>query len=153
MDLETLRMVREEVTRIQLENRNRETSLGKERKTIMGEEEKIDFFPQWQPPQGVVEETEEGEQYMTTGEDGRPYIAVRMRQEDKKENKVHKERKEQRVIVENKEEEQYMTVDEDGRPYIAVRKEETRGQTRKGRTRVENRYRKRESRAADWRRN
>ena len=90
---------------------------------------------------------------MTTGEDERPYIAVRMRQEDKKENKVHKERKEQRVIVENKEEEQYMTVDEDGRPYIAVRKEETRGQTRKGRTRVENRYRKRESRAADRRRN
>ena len=90
----------------------------------MGEEEKIDFFPQWQPLQGVVEETEEGEQYMTTGEDGRPYIAVRMRQEDKKENKVHKERKEQRVIEENEEEEQYMTVDEDGRPYIAVRRKQ-----------------------------
>ena len=44
MDRETLRMVREEVTRIQLENRNRETSLGKERKTIMGGEEKIVFF-------------------------------------------------------------------------------------------------------------
>ena len=55
----------------------------------MGEEEKTDFFPQWKPPQGGVEETKEGEQYMTTGEDGRPYIAVRRRQEDKKENKVH----------------------------------------------------------------
>ena len=58
---------------------------------------------------------------MTTGEDGRPYIAVRVKQGDKKENKVHEERTEQRVIEENKEEEQYMTVDEDGRPYIAVR--------------------------------
>ena len=46
------------------------------------EEEKIDFFPQWKPPQGgVVEENEEEEeQYMTIGEDGRPYIAVRIRQ-------------------------------------------------------------------------
>ena len=44
MERETLRMVREEVTRIQRENGNRETSLGKERKTIMGGEEKIDFF-------------------------------------------------------------------------------------------------------------
>ena len=53
MDKETLRLVREEVTRIQQENRNREALLRKGRKTIMGEEEKVDFF-------STVETTAEG---------------------------------------------------------------------------------------------
>ena len=34
---------------------------------------------------GVNHEAEEGEQYMSTGEDGRPYIAVRRRTEEEKE--------------------------------------------------------------------
>ena len=123
MDRETLRMVREEVTRIQLENRNRETSLGKERKTIMGGEEKIDFFPQWKPPKGVVEEEEEEEeQHMTIDENGRPYISVRRKLRDKQEKEGQEWRPMQGVVEENKEEEeQYMTIREDGRPYIAVR--------------------------------
>ena len=86
MEIEKPRMVREEVTRSQLENRNRETSLGREKKTIRGEEEKIDFFPQWKHSQGVVEEEEEEEeQYMTIDEDGRPYIAVRRKRRNEQE--------------------------------------------------------------------
>ena len=73
MNNETLRLVREEVTRIHQENKDREALLEKGRKTIREEEEKIDFSPQWKPPQGVIEETEEEEeQNITTGEDGRP---------------------------------------------------------------------------------
>ena len=89
----------------------------------MGGEEKIDFFPQWKPPQGVVEEEEEEEeQYMTIDEDGRPYIAVRRKLRDKQEKEGQEWRPMQGVVEENKEEEeQYMTIGEDGRPYIAVR--------------------------------
>ena len=47
------------------------------KKSAREEEEKIDFFPAWKPAQGVMKNTEEEEQYMTIGEDGRPYIALR----------------------------------------------------------------------------
>ena len=101
--METSRIVREEVTRIQLENRNRETSLGRERKTIMEGEEKIVFFPQWKPPQGVVEEEEEEEeQYMTIDEDGRPYIAVRRKLGDKQEKEGQEWRPMQWVVDKTK---------------------------------------------------
>ena len=53
-------------------------------KPVLDEEKKVDFFPKWQPRQGVVEETEEEEEYLTIGEDGRPYIAFRKKKEIKK---------------------------------------------------------------------
>ena len=57
---------------------------------------------------------------MTVDEDGRPYIAVRMKQRDKQENEEQEwrteigwgktqEKTEQRIREETKEEEQYMT--------------------------------------------
>ena len=147
-DEATLRLEREETARIHQENKDSEALLEKlvktiqrleleaeeRRKTIKKEEKKIDFFPQWKTPQGVIEETEEEEQYMTIGEDGRPYIAVRMKQGGKQENEEQEWRTEieqgetqkddytrrrQEEVVE--EEEQFMTIGEDGRPYIAVR--------------------------------
>ena len=45
-------------------------------KSAKEKEEKINFFPTWKPAQGVTDNTEDEEQYMTIGEDGRPYIAV-----------------------------------------------------------------------------
>ena len=44
------------------------------RKIVQDEGKKVDFFPQWKPQQGVVEEPEEEEEYLSLGEDGRPYI-------------------------------------------------------------------------------
>ena len=123
-----MRLVREEVNRIQQENRNREAALGKERKMILGEEKKIDFFPQWKQLQGVVEEDKEEEQYMTVDENWRLYIAVRRRQRDKQEKEerewgteIRKEKVEQMIEEETEEEEYYMTIREDGRSYIIVR--------------------------------
>ena len=75
--------------------------------------------------QGLIQEMEEEEQYMTFGEDGRPYIAVRRKQEERKENEqervkpaISDPQAEEDVI---EEEEQYLTIGKDGRPYIAVR--------------------------------
>ena len=75
--------------------------------------------------QGVKNNAEEEEQYMTIGEDGRPYIAVRRKTEEEKEkiqegatHTVFKQREEEDGM---EEEEQYMTIGADGRPYIAVR--------------------------------
>ena len=45
MNNETLRLVGEEVTRIQQEKKDHEALVGKGRKRIREEEEKIDFFP------------------------------------------------------------------------------------------------------------
>ena len=80
----------------------------------MGEEEKIDFFLQWQPPQGVIEENEEEEQYMTVDKDGRPYIAVNRKQGVKQEKEeqewrteIGQEKAEQLIGEETEEEEQY----------------------------------------------
>ena len=62
---------------------------------------------------------------MTLGEDGRPYIAVRRKQEERKENKQERvkptisDQREEKDVIEEKE--QYLTIGEDGRPYIAVR--------------------------------
>ena len=52
-----------------------------QRKPVLEEGKKVDFFPQGKSQQGVVEETEEEEEYLARGEDGRPYIAVRKKQE------------------------------------------------------------------------
>ena len=69
--------------------------------------------------QGVRNDVEEGEQYMTTGEDGRPYVAVRGKVEEDK-GKLQREDKPEHD--DGEEEEQYMTIGEDGRPYIAIRR-------------------------------
>ena len=45
------------------------------RKSVLNERKKVDFSPQWKPQQGVVEETEQKEEYLSVGEEGRPYIA------------------------------------------------------------------------------
>ena len=88
-------------------------------------EGRIDFFPTWKPAQGVKNNAEEEEQYMTIGEDGRPYIAVRRKTEEEKEKvqegatqTVFKQQEEEDGM---EEEEQYLTIGADGRPYIAVR--------------------------------
>ena len=109
-----MRLEREEIARLCQKNQDSEALLEKLVKTI--------------------EETEEEEQSMTIGEDGRPYIAVRMKQGGKQENEEQEWRTEieqgetqkddytrrrQEEVVE--EEEQFMTIGEDGRPYIAVR--------------------------------
>ena len=52
---------------------------------VKEKEGRIYFFPTWKPAQGVKNNAEEGEQYMTIGEDGRPYIAVRRKTEEEKE--------------------------------------------------------------------
>ena len=57
------------------------------RKTVLDEGKKVDFFPQWKPQQGVVEEPEEEEEYLSIGENGRPYIAFRKKQEIRREEK------------------------------------------------------------------
>ena len=90
----------DEIDRTDQKNRELEESLGKalqaikrlearvqadkicksreeQRKPILDEGKKVDFFPQWTPQQGVVKETEEEEGYLSVGEDGRPYIALR----------------------------------------------------------------------------
>ena len=74
----------------ELEREERRLKEGKE------EEEKIDFFPTWKQVQGVRNDAEEEEQYMTIGEDGRPYIAVRGKTEEEKE-KVYKEEIHKRI--------------------------------------------------------
>ena len=50
------------------------------RKPILDKEKKIDLYPQWKPQQGVREKEEEGEAYLSEGEDGRQYIKLRMKQ-------------------------------------------------------------------------
>ena len=55
-------------------------------KDVKEKEGRINFFPTWKPAQGVKNNAEEEEQYMTIGEDGRPYIAVRRKPEEEKEN-------------------------------------------------------------------
>ena len=94
-------------------------------KDVKEKEGRIDFFPTWKPAQGVKNNAEEEEQYMTIGEDGRPYIAVRRKTEEEKEkvqeeviHAVFSQREEEDWI---EEEEQYLTIGADGRPYIAVR--------------------------------
>ena len=52
-----------------------------QRKPIQEEGKKVDFFPQGKSQQGVVEEMEEEEEYLAIGEDRRPYITVRKKQE------------------------------------------------------------------------
>ena len=70
-DAETLRRGREEIDRSNQKNKEKEALLEKmlqtiqrlelevkeRRKTTRNEEEKIDFFPQWKPPQGLIGET------------------------------------------------------------------------------------------------
>ena len=48
---------------------------------VLEEGKEVDFFQQGKSQQGVVEETEEEEEYLTIGEDGRPYMAIRKKQE------------------------------------------------------------------------
>ena len=48
-----------------------EKEVEERRKPVLDEKEKIYFFPKWKALQGVIRETEEKEQYMTVGEDGR----------------------------------------------------------------------------------
>ena len=50
------------------------------RRHVLDKEKKIDIYPQWKPQQGVREEEEEGEEYLSEGEDGRPYIKLRSKQ-------------------------------------------------------------------------
>ena len=110
-----------------------------QRKPVLDEGKKIDFFPQWKPQQGVVEETEKEEEYLSVGEDGRPYIALRKKQEIGQEQRkpiLDEEEKvdffpqwkpKQGVVEETEEEEGYLSVGEDGRPYIALRKKQEIG--------------------------
>ena len=110
-----------------------------QRKPVLDEGKKIDFFPQWKPQQGVVEETEKEEEYLSVGEDGRPYIALRKKQEIGQEQRkpiLDEEEKvdffpqwksKQGVVEETEEEEGYLSVGKDGRPYIALRKKQEIG--------------------------
>ena len=110
------------------------------RKTVLDEGKKVDFFPPWKPQQGVVEEPEGEEEYLSIGEYGRPYIALRKKQEirreegrkpvldeEKKGDIFPKWQPQLGVVEDNEEEEGYLTVGADGRPYIALkRKQEIR---------------------------
>ena len=66
----------------------------------------------------VVEEMEEKEKYLAIGEDGRPWIAVRKKQEIRREDSK-KPVSQQGVAEEVDEEKEYLAIGEDGRPYIA----------------------------------
>ena len=104
MDAEMLKQWSEERDRTYQKNRQLEESLGialqaikrleaimqakklgkareEQRKPVLEEGKKVNFFPKGKPQQGVVEETEEEEEYLAIGEDGRPYITLRKKQE------------------------------------------------------------------------
>ena len=50
------------------------------KRPALEKEKRIDFYPRWKPQQGVREEEEEGEEYLSKGEDRRPYIKLRRKQ-------------------------------------------------------------------------
>ena len=107
-----------------------------QRKPVLDEGKKVNFFPLWKPQQGVVEEPEDEEEYLSLREDERPYIALRKKQEirreeprkpvldeEKKEDFFPKWQPQMGVVEDNEEEEGNLTLGEDGRPYIALRKD------------------------------
>ena len=93
--------------------------------------------PQLKPQQGVVEETEEEEEYLSVVEDGRAYIALRKKQEIGREEQrnpvLDKEKKvdffskwqpQLGVVEVNEEEEGYLTMGEDLRTYNALKRKQ-----------------------------
>ena len=68
-----------------LEARVQGDEMGKVREERKKPDLDEDFFPQWKPQQGIVEEAVEEEEYLSVGEDGRPYIALRKKQEIRRE--------------------------------------------------------------------
>ena len=82
------------------------------RRPVLDKEKKIDFYPQWKPQQGVREE-EEGEEYLSVGEDGRPYIKLRRKQTIGRNRKKAEE-----ICRPEGEREEYLSEGEDGRPCI-----------------------------------
>ena len=82
------------------------------------------MYPQWKPQQGVREEEEEGEEYLSEGEDGRPCIKQGRKQT------IGKNRKETEEICKPEGEgEEYLSEGEDGRPCIKWRKLRTTNST------------------------
>ena len=63
---ESLGIVLQAIQRLEAITQEKENCKSREegRKPILDEEKKIDFFPQWKPQQGVIEETEEEEEYL-----------------------------------------------------------------------------------------
>ena len=51
--------------------KGQEKILQEQRRPVLEKEKKIDFYSQWKPQQGVREEEEEGEDYLSEGEEGR----------------------------------------------------------------------------------
>ena len=73
---ETIDRRREESDRMRQIIKEREEGMARDRQRIQELEQEVrrrksDFFHAWKPAQGVTKNTEEEEQYMTIGEDGR----------------------------------------------------------------------------------
>ena len=83
------------------------------RRPVLDKEKKIYFFPQWKPQQGVREEEEDGEEYLSEGEVKRPYIKLRKKQTIGRNRKETKE-----ICIPVGDGEEYLSVGEDGRPCI-----------------------------------